>query len=83
MAELKAELASQRDQLEQARLTLHQSRAEPSGLALSKLLTILSERSVARLLTATDIGDVRAAQGEVAAYQRLLDFQNRSPLSPQ
>lgn len=68
-------LQNQREALEQAKAVLRVSRDEVTGLALSKLLKTLSEQSLNRLMTATDIGEVRSLQGEIRAYQKLLDAQ--------
>lgn len=68
-------LQNQREALEQAKAVLRVSRDEVTGLALSKLLKTLSEQSLNRLMTATDIGEVRGLQGEIRAYQKLLDAQ--------
>jgi hypothetical protein len=39
---------------------------------------------MARLLTTTDIGEIRATQGAAAAYQKLLDMQQKPlNLTPQ
>lgn len=63
--------------MERCRQVLHGSRDEPTGQALSKLLAILTARAVSSLLTATDIGDVRALQGEIRAYERLAETQRK------
>ena len=78
---LKAMLESQRAELERCKATLHSSRDEVTGRALSRLLTILLERSVAKLLTATDIGEIRALQSEANLCQKLLDMQNKPPVN--
>jgi len=40
-------------------------------------LAIQTARAVSSLLTATDIGDVRALQGEIRAYERLAEAQRK------
>ena len=37
---------------------------------------------MAKLMTTTDHGELRAAQGEVMAIQRIIDFQQKSPITP-
>ena len=82
MSDLKTILESQKAELDRCRAILHQSKDEATGQALSKLLTIQLERSVAKLMTTTDHGELRAAQGEVMAIQRIIDFQQKSPITP-
>lgn len=36
---------------------------------------------MAKLLTATDIGDVRALQAEILLCQKLVDIQNKPPVN--
>lgn len=36
---------------------------------------------MAKLLTASEIGEVRALQGEVRAYQTLLDYQDKPSIN--
>ena len=66
---LKAILESQRAELER--------RADQ---ILTDALNLL-ERSVAKLLTATDIGEIRALQSEANLCQKLLDMQNKPPVN--
>lgn len=79
---LKAMLENQREELERVQAILRQSKDEATGQALSRLLTILLERSLAKLLTVTAEGDFRAIQAEAMTYQRLLDVQTRAPFAP-
>lgn len=80
MNKVQGELNRKRALLEDSRRVLHQSKDEATGQALSKLLTTLLEQALAKLLTASEIGDFRAAQAEANAYQKLLDFQQQPPI---
>ena len=75
MTKLASALVQSRERMAHARHVLHHSKDDATGQALRLLIEAEREREVARLLIATDIGEVRAAQGAVAAYQRILDYQ--------
>ena len=80
MSKVQGELNRRRALLEDSRMVLHQSKDEATGQALSKLLTIHLEQSLAKLMIVTDVGDFRAAQAEAQAYQKLLDLQQQPPI---
>ena len=82
MSDVKMMLGSQKEELDRCREILHRNKDEAAGQALSKVLRILTDKAMARLLTVTDPAEFRAIQSEALSYQRILDFQHKSPISP-